>query len=239
MPVKAAPAKAKTAKERNRKVNSILPLLLSFDQSIKESHGQDFCVIGVDEVGIGCFAGPVVAAATILPPMDCQLADDLARLNDSKKLNHTRRKELSSAIRQHAHFSIASATVEEIDEINILQAGFLAMRRAILELMAKLAVKNAPVLVLVDGNKKIPQLEHEQRCIIQGDAQSASIAAASVIAKVYRDELMDELAKQHPHYSWHTNKGYGSLAHRQAIAKHGLTIWHRRSFNTGSLESDD
>ena len=223
---------------------SVLNSLLSFDKSIKKSYNdstQYFSLVGVDEVGIGCFAGPVVAAAAILPVVKpkSQLALDLAYLNDSKKLNHKQRKELSYVIKEHAHFAIGQATVEEIDQLNILQAGFLAMKRAIADLKSKLLNDTVSIVVLVDGNKKIPAFDHEQMCIIKGDSQSASIAAASVIAKVFRDELMEELALLHPHYLWHSNKGYGSSAHREAIAKHGLSIWHRRSFNIGLLELDD
>jgi ribonuclease HII len=235
MPLKIDSQKNSKAKSTARaKKKSVLNGLLSYDQSVIASykHFDQVSIVGVDEVGIGCLAGPVVAAATILPtvPARSKLAKSLAKLNDSKKLNHETRKELSLLLHDHAYYSIASASVEEIDEINILQAGLLAMKRAVSDLMAKVFHISPNIIVLVDGNKKIPHHEIEQICIIQGDAQSASIAAASVIAKVFRDEWMQNLALEHPHYLWHSNKGYGSSAHRQAIAEHGLSIWHRRSF---------
>ncbi len=234
MPVKTDIPKKPRTNKRKKTVSSVLNLLLSFDQSIKDSynHLNQLTIIGVDEVGIGCLAGPVVAAATILPivPPKSKLAKDLFRLNDSKKLNHDIRKELAGLIQRHAHYSIASASVEEIDELNILQAGLLAMKRSVADLMTKLLPRPQNIIVVVDGNKKIPNFDHEQICIIQGDSQSASIAAASVIAKVFRDEWMSQLSSEYPHYLWHSNKGYGSAAHRQAISEHGLSIWHRRSF---------
>jgi ribonuclease HII len=217
-----------------KKSLSVLGSLLSFDQSMMDNHShlEELRIIGVDEVGIGCLAGPVVAAATILPdiPARSKLAKNLSRLNDSKKLDHGIRKDLAVFIREHAHYAVGHASVEEIDELNILQAGLLAMKRAVFDLNSKLINRPKNVLLLVDGNKKIPDSHHQQLCIIQGDSQSASIAAASVVAKVFRDQWMDELALDHPHYLWHSNKGYGSPAHRKAIAEHGLCKWHRRSF---------
>ena len=168
-------------------------------------------------------------------PAKSRIAKALTRLNDSKKLNHEIRQELACFIQQHAHYAIASASVEEIDELNILQAGLLAMKRSVADLMTKVLQRPQHIIVLVDGNKKIPNLDHEQVCIIQGDSQSASIAAASVIAKVFRDEWMSQLSSEYPHYLWQSNKGYGSSAHRQAISEHGLSIWHRRSFTKNLL----
>lgn len=217
-----------------KKSRSVLGSLLSFDQSMMDNHAhlEELRIIGVDEVGIGCLAGPVVAAATILPAVEprTKLAKSLSKLNDSKKLNHDIRKDLAFSIKEHAHYAIAHASVEEIDELNILQAGLLAMRRAVFDLITNLIDKPKNVLLLVDGNKKIPDSQHQQLCIIQGDSQSASIAAASVVAKVFRDQWMTELSLDHPHYLWHSNKGYGSPAHRKAITEHGLCKWHRRSF---------
>jgi len=234
MPIETISSKTSSAKKSRKKSRSVLNLLLAFDQSIRTSykHLDNIGIIGVDEVGIGCLAGPVVAAATILPrvPARGSLAKSLSKLNDSKKLSYDIRKELSYFIQEHAHYSIASASVEEIDQLNILQAGLLAMKRAVSEVMTKVLHVSPNVVVLIDGNKKIPQYDCEQICIVKGDSQSASIAAASVIAKVFRDEWMEELSLQHPHYLWHSNKGYGSLAHRRAIFEHGLSVWHRRSF---------
>jgi len=230
--------KAAGNKGKKKRVNSVLNKLLSFDQSIKDDYeniGGQLNIVGVDEVGIGCLAGPVVAAATILPVIipKSKLAKELSKLNDSKKVNPEIRKELGYFIREHAHFAIASASVEEIDELNILQAGLLAMKRAVADLITKLT-EAENIIVLVDGNKKIPQMSYKQMCLIQGDSRSASIAAASVIAKVFRDQVMEELSLSHPHYLWHRNKGYGSSRHRQAILAHGLSVHHRRSF-TGNL----
>lgn len=230
-PLQQSRTKSKKAKTRK---SSVLNLLVKFDQSVREtySHVDELALVGVDEVGVGCLAGPVVAAATILPPIVARtkLARNFSKLNDSKKLTHDTRKELANLIREHAHYSIAWASVEEIDEMNILQAGLLAMKRAIVGLMDKLFEAQPNIVVLVDGNKKIPAAEYEQYCIIKGDTQSASIAAASVVAKVFRDEWMEKLSQEFPQYMWQSNKGYGSLAHRRAIAEHGLSLWHRRTF---------
>lgn len=190
-------------------------------------------IIGIDEVGRGCLAGPVVAAAVLLPEIDpaSKLAETLSRLNDSKALSPEERTVIGAIVKQVAVCAIAEASVEEIDEINILQASLLAMKRA---RQALLAV--SPAVLLVDGNKKIPGLKDRQIPLVKGDSQSASIAAASVIAKVYRDALMCRLAESFPHYRWEQNKGYGSTRHRQAIKQHGLTVWHRRSFRVDCAE---
>jgi ribonuclease HII len=195
-------------------------------------------LIGVDEVGRGCLSGPVVAAAVMLPTIakTSFLAEQLSDLNDSKCLSQKQREYFSEILRAHCHFAIAEATPAEIDQINILQASLLAMRRAIDSLLAQIQNSPEQLLLLVDGNQKVKGLNLEQITVIQGDSQSASIAAASVIAKVYRDGLMVELSRQHPAYSWHSNKGYGSKAHRAAIAEHGVTKWHRLSFRLFETE---
>jgi ribonuclease HII len=187
-------------------------------------------VIGLDEVGRGPLAGPVVAAAVSLPPIDPEsdLAKDLSTLNDSKSVSHTERLRLSEIIKSIAIYAIAEATVEEIDTINILQASLLAMKRARLALNIP-----SPALLLIDGNKYIPKLPDSQVTVVKGDGQSASIAAASILAKVHRDNLMEELAKEFPDYGWESNKGYGAPKHRQAIKDVGLTVWHRKSFSMG------
>lgn len=202
------------------------------EQQLSLFEGASSGLIGVDEVGRGCLSGPVVAAAVMLPRVarSSFLAAELSELDDSKALSQKQRERLSAVLRGSCHFAIAEATPAEIDKINILQASLLAMRRAIDILLAQ--IQNSPehLLLLVDGNQKVKGLNLEQITVIQGDSRSASIAAASVIAKVYRDNLMFELSKQHPAYSWHTNKGYGSKAHRAAIAEYGVTKWHRLSF---------
>jgi ribonuclease HII len=189
-------------------------------------------IIGVDEVGRGCLSGPVVAAAVMLPQIEKKsfLAEELAELDDSKALNEKQRERLAEIVRAHCYFAIAEASPSEIDQINILQASLLAMRRAIDALLLQIESSPEQLLLLVDGNQKVKGVALDQITVIQGDSHSASIAAASVIAKVYRDRLMFELSGEHPVYNWHTNKGYGSKAHRAAIAEYGVTKWHRLSF---------
>ncbi len=176
-------------------------------------------VCGVDEVGRGPWAGPVTAAAVILDP-----ANIPAGLNDSKKLTMARREALFAKIMASADVSVASASVQEIDRINILQATFLAMRCAIAGLGAK------PHFALIDGNKIPPDLPCQARAVVKGDSHSLSIAAASIIAKVTRDRLMCELAAAYPGYGWETNMGYGTKAHQEGLARLGITPHHRVSF---------
>ncbi len=175
---------------------------------------------GCDEVGRGCLAGPVVAAAVILPP------DYLNPwINDSKKLSKANREDLIEEIKSRASaWAIAESSVEEIDRINILNASFLAMKRAILQLKVK------PDHLLIDGNRWRSDLDYPYTCVIKGDGKLVSIAAASILAKVYRDELMEKLALDFPHFGWERNAGYPTPAHRQGIARFGSTIWHRKSF---------
>ena len=175
---------------------------------------------GCDEAGRGCLAGPVFAAAVILPPYFFHPA-----LNDSKQVAEELRYELRSFIQTHAiAYSVAQVDHEEIDRINILKASFKAMHLAIDTLKTK------PRFLLIDGNRftKYKRTPHE--CIIKGDATYASIAAASILAKTYRDDFMKNLHVQFPHYKWITNKGYGTEEHRKAIGTHGLSPYHRRTF---------
>ena len=175
---------------------------------------------GCDEVGRGCLAGPVVAAAVVLPK---DFTHPL--LNDSKQLTADRRTQLAEEVAQKAlHYAVAEVDHHTIDKINILQASFLAMHRAIDQLRTK------PELLLVDGNHFQPYPLVPHQCIIKGDSLYYSIAAASVLAKTYRDDLMQRLAEDFPPYGWETNVGYPTKAHRAAIREHGLTPWHRRSF---------
>jgi ribonuclease HII len=179
---------------------------------------------GVDEVGRGAWFGPVVAGAVLLSA-DVEL--ELARLGvkDSKKLSPKRRQFLAGEIRTHAiDCQIGMATVAEIDRLNILQASLLAMRRAVLQL------NPIPECCLIDGNQRIPDLEIAQQTIIGGDRLSVAIAAASIVAKVWRDELMVSLAAEYPCYDLANNKGYGTAKHRQALQEYGITPLHRRSF---------
>ena len=178
-------------------------------------------VAGIDEVGRGPLAGPVVAAAVILPR---RLPRTLARdVDDSKKLSLAERERLDVEIRGCAIVGVGEASVAEIDSINILQAAFLAMRRA----MAQLSV--VPDMALVDGNQH-PGLSVPCRLVIGGDGIHLSIAAASIVAKVVRDRTMHGLAETHPEYGWTTNVGYGTLAHRNALKRFGPTPHHRTSF---------
>ena len=186
-----------------------------------QERGVEGHVCGVDEVGRGPLAGPVVAAAVILPE---RLPRSLsAAIDDSKKLKAETREELAKELHGLAIVSIGLATVGEIDEINILRASLVAMRRAIAGL------PHVPALALIDGNQK-PPIDIPCRMVIGGDGLDLSIAAASIVAKVYRDRLMAELHDQHPHYGWADNSGYATPHHRAAIKRHGATIHHRTSF---------
>lgn len=188
------------------------------------------CIAGVDEVGRGCLFGPVVAAALILPE-DALSSLHQAGVRDSKQLLPEQRRVLAQQIQDVAiSCAIGMASVQEIDRINILQASLLAMRRAVLRLQPQ------PQLCLVDGNQRIPQLEIAQQTIVQGDSQSILIAAASIVAKVWRDQLMVRLSNRYPDYDLATNKGYGTPKHKQAIQQFGISRQHRRSFSPCRLE---
>ncbi len=176
-------------------------------------------VCGIDEVGRGPWAGPVVAAAVILDPL--LLPDGL---DDSKRLLPQRREELAGVIHATAIVGVGMASVAEIEAMNILQASFLAMRRAVAALSLR------PALALVDGHIQPPGLPCPSRAIVGGDGLALSIAAASIVAKVARDRLMVALAQQFPGYGWETNMGYGTRAHAEGLARLGVTAHHRRSF---------
>ena len=177
---------------------------------------------GCDEAGRGCLAGPVVAAAVVLSP---EVALELP-LNDSKKLTAKQRERLREEIEHKAiAWAVAFVGPEEIDEINILQASFLAMRKAIRSL------PGPPDHLLIDGNRFVSEDGMpEHTCIVKGDAKVASIAAASILAKTHRDAFMTKSGEAYPNYGWQTNMGYPTKAHREAIAKWGPTPLHRRSF---------
>ncbi len=175
---------------------------------------------GIDEVGRGCLAGPVVAAAVILDENN-----PISGLNDSKKLTAKSRALLAEEIKEKALFyCIAEASAKEIDQINILQATYLAMHRAI-EGLGK-----TPKHLAVDGNKFKPYKDIPFTCVVKGDGKIQNIAAASILAKCYRDELMYKLAQDFPEYDWDKNKGYPTEKHRKAIELYGKTPWHRESF---------
>jgi len=178
------------------------------------------CVAGVDEAGRGCLAGPVVAAAVILPH-----EFRIDGVTDSKTLSEKVRSELAAKIMESAtSWAIASCSPSEIDKLNILWASMEAMRRAVQGLDRKAEH------VLIDGNTMIPRLEISAEAIVKGDSRSHSIAAASILAKTHRDALMHELHQECPMYAWNTNVGYPTLAHYAALRKHGLTQYHRKSF---------
>lgn len=175
---------------------------------------------GCDEAGRGCLAGPVYAAAVILDKHK-----RIKYLDDSKKLTPKQREELRFEIEEKAlAWAVASLTNEEIDEVNILKASFFSMHKAIDKLVIK------PSYLIIDGNRFIPYLNIPHKCIIKGDTKYQSIAAASILAKTHRDELMLKYHEQYPNYAWNENKGYGTLKHRAAIEKHGITPYHRKTF---------
>lgn len=181
---------------------------------------QEVTEAGCDEAGRGCLAGPVFAAAVILPPRI-----SFEGLDDSKKLSEIKRNALRVLIEAEAvAWAVASVDPWEIDEINILNASFLAMHRALDQLPDK------PAHLLIDGNRFRPYHDIPHRCIIGGDGKYLSIAAASILAKTHRDEHMKALHQQLPHYGWASNKGYPTRKHREAIMLHGTSPFHRKSF---------
>jgi len=180
---------------------------------------DDRTLVGIDEVGIGCLAGPVVAAAVILDP-----ANPICGITDSKKISEQRRKALADQVMANAvDWAIGQASVSEIDQLNILRASHLAMQRAYGDL------KSDATLVLVDGNKS-PYFPVESKAVIKGDETVLAIGAASIIAKVFRDGLMEELGKKYPDYDFEKNKGYPTKSHMQTLRAIGPCAQHRNSF---------
>lgn len=187
---------------------------------LKPFYQQELLEAGCDEAGRGCLAGPVFAAAVILP---IDFSHPL--LNDSKQVTEKNRNELRAIIEQSAiSYAVASIDNNEIDQINILKASFKAMHLAIEKL------KKKPQLLLIDGNRFYNYKKTPHRCIIKGDSIYTSIAAASILAKTYRDDYMLKLHKKYPQYSWDKNKGYGTIIHRKAIEEFGACPYHRKSF---------
>lgn len=195
-------------------MSDVIPLLpdLSFEDA------ETGLIAGVDEAGRGPFAGPVVAAAVILDRRNIPTG-----IADSKKIPRAKREILFTQIIETCHVGIGEASVEEIDQLNILQASLLAMRRAVD------ALPGRPDVALIDGNRD-PKLGVASRLIVGGDARCLSIAAASIVAKVTRDRKMCELAAEFPHYGWDKNAGYGTAEHRKGLRLFGVTPQHRRSF---------
>ena len=187
---------------------------------LKSHFTDDMTEAGCDEAGRGCLAGPVFAAAVILPK---EYTHPL--LNDSKQLTKRQREHLRDEIQQSAlDWAVAQVDAATIDEINILNASFLAMERAVNIL------KKTPEFLLIDGNRFKSDLDIPFQCIIKGDGKFFSIAAASVLAKTYRDDYMQQLHEEFPAYGWHRNKGYPTPAHQDALAQYGITPHHRKSF---------
>lgn len=218
--------------------------------------GKNTVVVGIDEVGRGPLAGPVVACAAVLKSPDI-----MPELNDSKKLTRPKREAMFEAVKEAcACYAIASASVAEIDEINILEADFLAMRRALQALglpgikesepeipifqkgsFASLTTSHQPLttLIAVDGNLKIHGIPEEMQVpVVKGDGRIASISAASILAKVFRDRYMDDLEKKFPGYGFDKHAGYGTKAHLDAIRRLGMTAEHRKSFHPKSLQME-
>lgn len=182
---------------------------------------------GCDEAGRGCLAGPVFAAAVILPPDLCERNSALAQaLNDSKQLTERRRTALRGMIEQEAlAWAVVAVDNREIDQLNILRASITAMHRALDRLEMR------PEHIIVDGNRFYPYGNTPYTTIVKGDGKYMSIAAASILAKTHRDEYMLQIHQEFPQYAWNSNKGYPSAAHREAIRKHGPTPYHRKTFN--------
>jgi len=185
-------------------------------------------VIGTDEAGRGPAAGGVFAAAVYFPEVTDGIIKDLERLNDSKKLSETAREKLYDIIIDCTIHSVASVEVEEIEKINILNAALKAMKIACENVIQQANLKD--FITLIDGNKLIKNYTYPQKYIVKGDGQSASIAAASILAKVTRDRYMDNLASEFPQYGWNRNSGYLTAEHLKAIDEYGLSKYHRPSF---------
>lgn len=194
-----------------------------FDFDKENQSGFDY-LIGTDEAGRGPGAGPVFAAAVYFTSYD----ERLEKLNDSKQLSEKVREELFDVIKENSVWAIYQGSVEEIEKLNILKTSLLSMNRACTDVISKLPEGKS--IVLVDGNKLIPNFKYDQKFVIKGDAKSAAIAAASVLAKVSRDRFMKELDKEFPQYCWAENKGYMTKSHLDAVDKYGLCRWHRRKF---------
>lgn len=193
-------------------------------KSLKKYHTRGKIEAGCDEAGRGCLAGPVVAAAVILDPKK-----PISGLNDSKQLSEKQRDRLRIEIEQYAlHWAVAVVEPKEIDRINILNASLLAMHRAIEKL------DESPEHLLIDGNRFHPYPEIVHSCIVKGDSIYRSIAAASVLAKTHRDDIMRKLHEEFPSYGWNKNKGYPTIVHRNAVLEYGPTPYHRKSFKITS-----
>jgi len=202
------------------------------DELVEFDRGHGSFVIGTDEAGRGPVAGPVIAGAVYFPELNKEVCEVIKFIDDSKKFssNPKLRKELSESIKSVAKYSIQECTVEEIDKINILQASLLAMKKCCNDLAKQTAFDKDNLIILVDGKFVIPKYNYQQKAVKKGDTLSASIAAASILAKVHRDEIMKNLAEEFPQYDWHKNKGYPTKVHIEALRTHGACEWHRKTF---------
>lgn len=212
-------------KEQKNMISTTESSLFSFDIEEKKLSKKEF-LIGCDEAGRGPAAGGVWAGAVCFKK-DCKV-ELFTKLNDSKKLTPKKREELFEIIKENSIFSIKAVTVEKIEKINILQASLLAMKYAVSDVINQINSEN--IQVLIDGNKLIKDFTYPQKFIIKGDSKSASIAAASILAKVSRDRYMDNIDKLYPQYDWKSNKGYLTKKHIEAIKEYGITKYHRPSF---------
>ena len=208
--------------------------LTDFDNAILKLYSK-YCLVGIDEVGRGAIAGPVIACAFSWKDrfiLNNKMPRCLSFLNDSKKLSKKQRKYICKSLIKYGEYGIGYASVLEIEKLNILNATFLAMKRAYENLLIKLKLKNSNVYILIDGNKFNPYINSRQLPIIGGDSRSSLIAGASVIAKVYRDLLMKKISKlkRFKKYKWSKNVGYGTRFHFSSIRKYGLTPFHRKLF---------
>ena len=196
--------------------------LFDFDKNFNK------IIVGTDEAGRGSAAGGVFAGAVYFDNITPKLLKKLAVLNDSKQLTQKNREYMFDFLKNETMNSVVSVNVEDIEKYNILNCSLAAMKQACEEVIAR--IKSNNVLVLIDGNRLIKDFDYSQQYIIKGDCKSASIAAASILAKVTRDKYMHELGKEYPAYAWHKNAGYLTKEHLTAIDKYGLTIHHRKSF---------
>lgn len=203
-------------------------LLFFFDEEIKKKSNKKY-IIGVDEVGRGPLAGPVVAAASII----FNYSDWMNDINDSKKISHSKREEIFKKMIFSRDIKLSFSYVDnyKIDEINILNASLLAMKKAVEKLVGYLNLDKSDFIVVVDGNKKIKDLNYEQISVVRGDSKSVSVAAASIFAKVIRDRWMDVIHIACPHYDFKKHKGYPTKKHIEMIKKYGISPYHRKSFS--------
>ncbi|OLA95130.1 MAG: ribonuclease HII [Candidatus Melainabacteria bacterium LEY3_CP_29_8] len=212
---------------------NIINNLISFDKQYNYKY-----ILGVDEAGRGPGAGDVFAACVCFDLKNKELIQNLKKLNDSKKLSQNVRNELYQIIVSNSTYSVNQASVNEIDKYNILNATFIAMAKSVKSVISQINTVNInDIIILVDGNKKIKNLDLNMHSIIKGDSKSASIAAASILAKVSRDNYMIKLDNIYPNYNWKNNKGYLTKEHLNAIDKYGMVKYHRKSFLKKHFES--